>query len=267
MNIVRRKTRVLARMSTTEDVNIKSSAEVFEDWLDWPGGPFPWQKCDSPIEDFMFHEFYKFAGDQVVLRRQYDVKTDAGTFRLDFLLTHRTTGRPIGIECDGRDYHSAARDRMRDEAIIRSGALAEIYRVRGKDCNYCGRDVLQLLAQCEPWIVSERFHQQAAFYPHPTTYRDERVGMIDGYSGIARTYFEQVDDEYEEVNCECEGECECVPIPVVRESTRRTPTLVRYMSGEGFPSAFERPAYLKPVPMPAWKDRLRELWEEHKRNE
>lgn len=236
------------------------ASELFEHWLDWPGEPFPWQKCDSPIEDFIFHEFHKFASDQVALKRQHEVHTDAATFRLDFLLTHRTTGRPIGIECDGRDFHSVARDRKRDEAIIRSGTVAEIYRIRGKDCHYCGLDVLQLLAQREPWIVIDGFHQQAAHYPHPTTYRDERVGTTDGYAGIRRCYFEQVEDEYIDTECYCEGECECVPIPVMIKSTKRTPTLIRSMSGSGFPSAFENPPVLNPLPMPEWKDRFRNEW-------
>ncbi|MES2505505.1 MAG: hypothetical protein V4599_02305 [Verrucomicrobiota bacterium] len=152
------------------------------------------------------------------------------------------------------------RDRIRDEAIIRSGALAEIYRIRGKDCNYCGHDVLQLLAQREPWIVVDGFHQQATFYPHPTTYCDEQVGLIDGYRRIKRSYFEQVEDEYEYSECYCEGACECLPKPVMVDSTIQTPTLIRYMSGTGFPSAFMRPLHLKPLPIPVWKRDLREGW-------
>lgn len=238
-----------------------SSAEMMADWLDSPGEPFEWQKCDTPIEDDFFHQLHKFASDQVALKRQHEINTDKGTFRLDFVLTHRTTGRPIGIECDGRDYHSISRDSVRDQAIMRSGCIAQIYRIRGKDCHHCGLEVLQLLAYMEPWLVLDGFWEMAAFHPHPTTYRDESVGILEGgYFGKMRSYFEQVDDEYEETNCSCEGECVSVPRPVMVESRERTPTLIRYMSAPGFPSAFERPDYLKPLPMPRWKIELKEAW-------
>ena len=251
-------------METTDDITIKSSAEVFEEWLKWPGKPFAWEECDSPIEDSVFHEFHKFASDQVDLKRQHVIQTDSGTFRLDFLLTHRTTGRPIVIECDGREFHNIERDRARDEAIIRSGAVARIYRVRGKDCHYCSRDVLQLLARCEPWVVTERFHQQATFYPHPTTYNDEIFELMDGYRAMRRVYLEQIEGEYEDRVCYCEGECECVAVPVMVESSKQTSNIVCYMSGAGFSDAFEQPDYLKPLPMPEWKILFRENWEKMK---
>ena len=253
-------------MNNLDEVDPKSQGEIIEEWLDWPGKPFDWQDCDSPIEDSVFHELHQFAGDQVEFEAQHNVRTAVRTFRLDFLLKHRTTGRPIGIECDGREFHIMERDRMRDEAIIKAGAVARIYRIRGKDCNYCSRDVLQLLAQLEPWIVTERFHQQATFYPHPTTYRDDEAEFSDGYKGIRRTYLDRVGEEYDEQECYCEGECECVPIPVMVKSADRTPTIVRFMSGKGFASAFESPAQLKPLPMPAWKLELRASWKAEKKS-
>lgn len=255
-------------MSTDDTIRVKSRAEAIGEWLDWPGKPFEWQRCDTPIEDWVFHQLHKFANDQVALRRQHEINTHAGTFRLDFLLTHRTTGRPIGIECDGRNFHSVSRDCKRDQAIMHSGCVSAIYRIRGKDCHFCGLDVLQLLAQMEPWLVTERCHEQATFYPHPTTYRDEYVGLLEGgYHGLMRTYLDQVEDEYEETECYCEGECECVPRPVMVESRERTPTVIRYMSAPGFPSAFERPAHLIPLPMPLWKIDLKEAWNQAHHNE
>jgi hypothetical protein len=249
-------------MDSSETIEGQSAAEALEEWLDWPGMPFDWQKCDSPIEDDVFHELYKFAGDQVALRRQHEVKTEAGNFRLDFLLTHRTTGRPIAIECDGKDFHDATKDRSRDRAILRTGKVAALYRVKGKDCYYCGLDVLQLLAQLEPWLVMPRFFEQATVYPHPTSYRDEHLGELeDGYSGSKRTYLEQVEGEYETTNCYCEGACECVPMPVMTESRVRTPTLIRFLSAPGFPSAYSKPSNLIPLPLPEWKVRLKEFFQ------
>jgi hypothetical protein len=239
----------------TQIVMMKHVSEIFEEWLDWPGSPFAWRACDSPIENEMFRELHKFASDQVALSDQHEIKTDTGSFRLDFLLRHRTTGRQIAIECDGKDFHSVTRDSKRDTAIIRTGLVAAIYRVRGKDCHHCSLDVWQLIAQKEPWIFCDGFHEIATFRPHPTTYQDDSLeGTQDGYKGFMRTYFDVLEnDDERHIECWCDGECGCSYTPEVAESITRTPTVIRYMSTSGHPSAFERPERPISLPMPVWK--------------
>lgn len=234
---------------------MKHVSEIFQEWLDWPGYPIDWTECDSPIENEMFRELHKFASDQVAFTDQFEIKTDAGTYRLDFLLRHRTTGRQIAIECDGKDFHTVARDSMRDAAIMRTGLVAAIYRIKGKDCYYCTLDVWQLIAQKEPWIFFDGFHEIAKCIPHPNSYEDDSLdGSQDGYRSFARTYFDELErDEERYIECHCEGECDCRYTPEVVESTIRTPTVIRYMSAPGHPSAFERPEHLIPLPMPPWK--------------
>jgi len=266
----RRLIRDVSRRNRINPANamMRHVSEILDDWLDWPGKPFGWRQGDSPIQNEFFRYLHKFANDQCALRWEHEVDTDAGTFRLDFLLTHRSTGRAIGIECDGRDFHSVARDSKRDEAIMRTRCVAEIYRVRGKDCHHCGLDVLQLIAQREPWIASDAFHQQATFQPPPTTYRDEAVACLEGgYNGLMRTYYDYVErDDEVQAECFCEGECDCSSAPEVEESRIRTPTLIRFMSAPGHPSAFAVPERIIPVPMPAWKRELAQQWRNQNAN-
>ncbi len=247
---------------SSKETNGSSSAEMMEDWLQWPGDPFGWRECDTPIENDFFHEIHKFTGDQTDLKTQYEFSTSSGLYRVDFLLTHRTTGRAIVVECDGKKFHSVAKDSHRDEAIIRTGRVAVIYRVAGKDLHYCSLDVLQLIAQREPWSVSDRFLEQAEFYPHPSLYSDDEIGQLEGgYKGLVRTYFECVEkDEDYYVECGCEGDCDCRYKPKVEKSDVRTPTIIRYMSGYGHPSAFERPVSPVPVPMPEWKREMASVY-------
>jgi very-short-patch-repair endonuclease len=240
------------------------SATALREWLAWPGEPFAWQECDSPIENDFFHDLHKYASDQLSLVTQQSVHTDTGSYRLDFLLRHRTTGRAIGIECDGKSYHSVLRDSERDKSIMQTGLVAEIYRIAGKDLYYSSLDVLQLIAQREPWIVSDRFHVHAEMIPFPGTYHDEGVEGLDGdYNGIMRTYFDY-DDDVQEMNieCGCEHDCDCRYKRKMVRSQKRTPTLIRFMSGPGHPSPFFVPEYLKPLPMPEWKLELARQYNE-----
>lgn len=57
-----------------------------------------------------------------------------GRFFVDF-------GNPVSrvaIECDGKGYHDANRDRERDEDLARLGW--RVYRMSGSACNKCGYD-------------------------------------------------------------------------------------------------------------------------------
>jgi hypothetical protein len=89
--------------------------------------------CDSPIEDIFLWEFRKVAEENIQVRRQQYCRTDAGAFKLDFVLSRAQDGPKIGVECDGRDFHFEARDSQRDAAIISAHFLDKIYRLRGRD--------------------------------------------------------------------------------------------------------------------------------------
>lgn len=62
--------------------------------------------CESPIEEIFLREFTKVANDQTRVWRQYEVETEIGRFRFDFMLECSASGTKIGVECDGRDYRS-----------------------------------------------------------------------------------------------------------------------------------------------------------------
>jgi len=112
--------------------------------------------CDSPIEDTFLWEFKKVAADHVQLRRQHYCRTAAGAFKIDFVLSCIRSGKKIGIECGGRDFHSEAKDSQRDAAIIATGVVDKIYRLRGRDIHFHIHDALHLLSRREPWLFSER---------------------------------------------------------------------------------------------------------------
>lgn len=115
-----------------------------------------YEKGESPIEEIFSWNFRKFASDDVVVRSQQEFQTPAGMFRVDFVISRLTGARKIGIECDGKDFHSAARDSKRDLAIVSTGALNRIYRISGRDIFAKIHDVLHLLSWQEPWLLSEK---------------------------------------------------------------------------------------------------------------
>ncbi len=232
---------------------MKHVSELFEEWLNWPGDPFEWQECDSPIENDLFHELHKFASDQVALTTQQEFQTARGLFRVDFLLQHRTTGRSIVIECDGRQFHQVEQDCLRDKAIINTGKVARVYRVAGKDIHYHSTDVLHLIALLEPWIVSDGFHEISSRLGYFEKLRQDDEVDIDrhGYHAIVRTYFEYAEEGNDDEADEDRAVIQCRKI---------TPTFVRHISGVGHASAFEIPPNPKPLPMPIWKSQLAEWY-------
>lgn len=122
--------------------------------LDPKEGPF--SPCESPLEDIFLEEFCRVADDQIRIWRQYDCQTRAGSFRLDFALGHVSRGPQLGIECDGRDFHSTVRDAKRDAAIVAAGIVDKIYRLRGRDLARPVYDTFHLLSTLEAWLFSER---------------------------------------------------------------------------------------------------------------
>ena len=111
---------------------------------------------NSPIEnDFAYHFANKYAADNINMIPQAEVSTLCGNFILDFLLC-TSKGQRVGIECDGKEFHDAARDEWRDALILGENHVDVIYRVRGSDITYHIEDILYLLSRLEPDLFSQR---------------------------------------------------------------------------------------------------------------
>ena len=81
-------------------------------------------RSESPIEFEFLWALQKVIGDPVDIQRQYKVDTPFATYRLDLRLVDSSSGRAIGIECDGKEFHSPERDSIRDKRIIQSGLVS-----------------------------------------------------------------------------------------------------------------------------------------------
>lgn len=151
--------------------------------------------CESPIEDRFEEEFLKFSKPTAILRRQFEVSTSIGRFRLDFVV--ESEGSKIGIECAGRDFHDAEKDSKRDTAIIESGAVSRIFRLRGRDINFRIHDSLALLALCEPSFFTERGSVNLDSLSHPQHLREDSKGEWGLHFPFAavRSYFVPDDEE------------------------------------------------------------------------
>jgi len=159
-----------------------------------------YEECDSPIEDIFLWEFRKLANNNIALRPQYDVDVGFTVYHLDFILTSEIDNISIGIECDGREFHSEARDAKRDLAIIDTGVVDKIYRLRGVDLFYSIHDTLQLLSKVEPKIFSDRGLKIMDSLCHGDYTRDDYKGEWHGqFPFAAIRYFEMslTDDDLE----------------------------------------------------------------------
>lgn len=94
---------------------------------------------ESPIEDIFEERFLpSLEHNNVTFRRQHQIKTICGQFRIDFSLYHEDIN--LGIECDGKDYHDEEYDRWRDALILGSGKIKDIVRIDGSQIHrnvYC----------------------------------------------------------------------------------------------------------------------------------
>jgi hypothetical protein len=85
---------------------------------------------ESPIEDLFESKLLGFlAHDTVTFKRQHEVNTDWGKFRLDFALFHKDF--KLGIECDGKDFHDAEFDLWRDALLLNGAEVDKIIRISG----------------------------------------------------------------------------------------------------------------------------------------
>jgi len=144
--------------------------------------PKPAPGCESPIEELFLREFEKVMNDDARIRGQYEVETQVGRFRLDFVVERPALGLTIGIECDGRDFHSADRDSHRDAAIVATHVVDKVYRLRGRDINFRIHDLLELLAFCEADLFSNRGRTNLRSLAH-------REDLIEDYKGPCSMHF------------------------------------------------------------------------------
>lgn len=109
----------------------------------------------SPIEEQFIWEFEKVVSERCSISREVEAQTPIGLFRLDFVVED-DKGRKIGVECDGKEFHNSEKDVRRDAAIVSTGIVDKIYRLRGKDICWHIYEAIELLGWCEPWILSDR---------------------------------------------------------------------------------------------------------------
>lgn len=112
-------------------------------------------KLESPLEEFFIETLEKYLSPKSEIFPQYEVKTLAGKFRLDFLLT--VHGKKIAFECDGADFHDEFRDAWRDALILGSREIDTIYRFRGKDLHTFLNDCIYLIYHYDKDLFNERY--------------------------------------------------------------------------------------------------------------
>ena len=159
---------------------------VLEDFFERIKNPPPEDVgvCESSIEENFYWAISKVTNDDVRVYRQHKVETQIGRFRLDFLLERSGDGMAIGVECDGKDFHSPESDAKRDAAIVSTGVVDKIYRITGHDLVFHLEDSIQMLAIMEPWIVSKRGAANLEALSHPSDLKEDRFS----YSGVFFPY-------------------------------------------------------------------------------
>jgi hypothetical protein len=109
---------------------------------------------ESPIEDEIERLLPKYIADDASISQQIPIEYRTSQFRIDFLIT--CGALRIAIECDGRQYHSAARDLFRDAYILGTTEIASIYRISGTDIWRWPETALHLISEDIPDIFSQR---------------------------------------------------------------------------------------------------------------
>lgn len=115
---------------------------------------------DSPLEDAFARAAQHHWRPDVRVATQVDVATRLGRFRPDFVVT-AADGWRIGVECDGAAFHDTFRDAFRDAAILGSGAVDSIVRIRGTDLVTRPSDILYAFGMAFPRTFSARGHELA----------------------------------------------------------------------------------------------------------
>lgn len=110
---------------------------------------------ESPLEKRFLHAALKYLAKETKLQQQVEAATEHGLFRLDMTIESES-GRPVGIELDGRDFHDSLRDLWRDAAILKAGVVDRILRISGKYVFRYPSVVWSLVGALEPWCIAPR---------------------------------------------------------------------------------------------------------------
>lgn len=121
---------------------------------------------DSPLENEFAYQIVKHLDMTVDFRKQHHIETICGLFIVDFVAVS-SSGRQVGFECDGKEFHNASRDEWRDAMILGSEKLDAIYRLRGADIVHQLDNILLLLSRCESELFSERGRRNLISLAHP----------------------------------------------------------------------------------------------------
>jgi hypothetical protein len=126
-----------------------------EGWEEFWKSPKYEPPYDSPLEDLFALNLVKYLGSDVTLRRQFEVSTMVGKFRIDFVV--ELDGWLIAFECDGKEYHiDVERDDWRDAIILGGWDVDVIYRLYGPDLYHHLEDCLYMVSVLDPFIFSDR---------------------------------------------------------------------------------------------------------------
>lgn len=151
-------------------------------------------KFQSPIEERMHHILTCSILKSVSICQQHKVKTDSGIKRLDFLL-QTNGGRRVAIECDGKEWHDAAKDSVRDMAILRSKLVDRIIRFRGCDIWHRDIDVRWLLCELAPELFHWNKRKHFRMCADTDTGRIAKTEVLHGYTIITVDRCVGLDDD------------------------------------------------------------------------
>lgn len=112
------------------------------------------QRVPSPIEEEVASALPKYLDSSVELVPEHPITYLNTTFRLDFLLRHRTGF--YGLECDGKAYHCGMRDSFRDACILGASGITAIYRISGKDIWWNLETAIHLISTDVPDLFTSR---------------------------------------------------------------------------------------------------------------
>jgi hypothetical protein len=96
----------------------------------------------------------KYINPSACIKNQYPAKVRGYQFAIDFMIT--VGSHKIGIECDGRQFHSVEKDEWRDKLILGAGIVDSMVRLRGTDINFRLPDALYVMAVWYPGLFSGR---------------------------------------------------------------------------------------------------------------
>lgn len=85
----------------------------------------------------------------VLFQTQVEVFTPPGNYRVDFRL--ELAGVCV-IECDGREFHTYARDRQRDLHLLKFGGITDIIHFKGTDVHFFPEKCAQYALSLIPYL-------------------------------------------------------------------------------------------------------------------